>query len=103
MAGVARPDRRRVPRLTRTRILILAAASRRRRALLIERTAHHHVHAYAIAIGGAAIAAVVLLRVAGLVRAIGSTGRAERLARREAGQAQQLSPTRTSSSSKSTA
>jgi signal transduction histidine kinase len=91
MVRIAQPDRRRAPRLTRTRILVLAAASLTAPlALLIEHAAHHHVHAYAIALGGAALAAVVLLRLAGLVRSIENTGRAERLARREAEQAQQL-------------
>jgi signal transduction histidine kinase len=58
--------------------------------LLIERLAHHRVHALVIAVGGAVLAVVVLLRLAGLVRAVESAGRAERLARREAEQARQL-------------
>ena len=91
MVRIAQPDRRRVPRLTRTRILVLAAASLTAPlALLIEHAAHHHIHAYAIALGGAALAAVVLLRLAGLVRSSENAGRAERLARREAERAQQL-------------
>jgi signal transduction histidine kinase len=91
MARIAVPDRRRLPRLTRTRLVLLAAASLTAPlTLLIERMAHHRVHAFVIALGGAALAAVVLLRLAGLVHAVERAGLAERLARREAEQAQQL-------------
>jgi signal transduction histidine kinase len=91
MARIAEPDRRRLPRLTPTRLALLAAASfTAPAALLIERVAHHRVHATVIAVGGATLAAVVLLRLAGLVRAVERAGLAERLARREAEQAQQL-------------
>jgi signal transduction histidine kinase len=91
MARIAEPDRRRLPRLSRTRLLVLAAALLTAPlTLLVERLAHHRVHAFVIAIGGAVLAAVVLLRLYGLVRAVESAGRAERAARREAEQAQQL-------------
>jgi signal transduction histidine kinase len=91
MARIAVPDRRRLPRLTRTRLVLLAAASLTAPlTLLIERMAHHRVHALVIAFGGAALAGVVLLRLAGLVHAVERAGLAERLARREAEQAQQL-------------
>ncbi len=91
MARLAVPDRRRLPRLTRTRLVLLAAASLTAPlTLLIERVAHHRVHAFVIACGGAALGAVVLLRLAGLVHAVERAGLAERLARREAEQAQQL-------------
>ena len=91
MARMAQPDRRRLPRLTRTRLVLLAAASFTAPiTLLIERVAHHRVHAYVIAFGGAALAAIVLFRLSGLVRAVERAGRAERIARREAEQAQQL-------------
>jgi len=91
MAHIAEPDRRRLPRLTNTRLALLAAASFTAPvALLIERAAHHRVHAFVIALGGATLAAVVLLRLAGLVHAVERAGRAERAARREAEQAQQL-------------
>src|SRR5205823_3618168 len=91
MARIAEPDRRRLPRLTKTRLLLLAAASLTGPAtLLIERLAHHRVHAFVVAVGGAALAGVVLVRLAGLVRAVERAGLAERLARREAEQAQQL-------------
>jgi len=91
MARLAVPDRRRLPRLTRTRLLLLAAALLTAPlTLLIERVAHHRVHAFVIACGGAALGAVVLLRLAGLVHAVERAGLAERVARREAEQAQQL-------------
>jgi signal transduction histidine kinase len=91
MGRIAIPDRRRLPRLTRTRLVLLASASLTAPlTLLIERVAHHRVHALVIALGGAALAAVVLLRLYGLVNAVERAGLAERLARREAEQAQQL-------------
>jgi signal transduction histidine kinase len=91
MVRVAVPDRRRLPRLTRTRLLLLACASLTAPlTLLIERVAHHRVHAFMIACGGAVLGVVVLLRLAGLVHAVERAGLAERLARREAEQAQQL-------------
>jgi signal transduction histidine kinase len=91
MARIAVPDRRRLPRLTSTRLVLLATASLTAPlTLLIERLAHHRVHAFAIACAGAALAGVVLLRLAGLVHAVERAGLAERLARREAEQAQQL-------------
>jgi signal transduction histidine kinase len=48
------------------------------------------VHAYAIGIVGAIVAALVLMRLAGLVRVVERSRRDERLARREAEQAQHL-------------
>jgi signal transduction histidine kinase len=91
MRRLAEPDRRRLPRLTNTRLLLLAAALLTAPAtLLIERVAHHRVHAYVIALGGSLLASLVLVRLAGLVRAVERARRAERLARREAEQAQQL-------------
>jgi signal transduction histidine kinase len=91
MARIAEPDRRRLPRLTNARLLLLAAASLTAPlTLLIERIAHHRTHAFVIAVGGAALAGVVLLRLSGLVHAVERAGLAERVARREAEQAQQL-------------
>jgi signal transduction histidine kinase len=91
MARIAEPDRRLLPRLTRTRLLLLTAASLTAPlTLLIERTSHHRVHVLMIALGGAVLAGLVILRLAGLVRAVERAGLAERLARREAEQAQQL-------------
>jgi len=91
MARIAVLDRRRLPRLTRTRLVLLATGSLTAPlTLLIERVAHHRVHAFVIACGGAVLAGVVLLRLSGLVHAVERAGLAERLARREAEQAQQL-------------
>jgi signal transduction histidine kinase len=91
MAHIAEADRRRLPRLTTARLTLLAAASfTAPLTLLIERAAHHRAHAFVIALGGAALAALVLLRLAGLVHAVERAGLAERVARREAEQAQQL-------------
>jgi signal transduction histidine kinase len=91
MARIAQADRRRLPRLSMARLTVLAAASLAAPiTLLIERAAHHRVHAYVIALGGAVLAVIVLARLSGLVRAVERAGLAERLARREAEQAQQL-------------
>jgi signal transduction histidine kinase len=91
MARVAVPDRRRLPRLTSTRLVLLATASLTAPlTLLVERVAHHRVHAFVIACGGAVLAGLVLLRLSGLVHSVERAGLAERLARREAEQAQQL-------------
>ena len=91
MARIAEPDRRRLPRLTTTRLVLLATALLTAPAiLLIERVAHHRVHAYALGFGGAVLAGLVLVRLGGLVRAVERAGRAERVARREAEQAQRL-------------
>ena len=91
MARIAEPDRRRLPRLTNTRLTLLAAALLTAPAiLLIERLAHHHTHSYELGFGGAVLAVLVLMRLAGLVRTVERARRSERLARREAEQAQQL-------------
>ena len=91
MARIAEAERRRLPRLTTTRLVLLAAALVAAPAiLLIERVAHHRVHSYVLGFGGAALSGLVLLRLAGLVRAVERAGRAERVARREAEQAQHL-------------
>jgi signal transduction histidine kinase len=91
MARIAEPDRRRLPRLTNARLGLLAAALLAAPViLLIERSAHHRVHSYALGLGGAVLAIVVLMRLGGLVRAVERARRSERLARREAEQAQQL-------------
>jgi signal transduction histidine kinase len=91
MARLAVSDRRRLPRLTSTRLLLLTLALLTAPlTLLVERLGHHRVHAFVIAVGGAALGGAVLVRLAGLVHAVERAGLAERLARREAEQAQQL-------------
>jgi signal transduction histidine kinase len=91
MARIAQPDRRTMPRLTATRLALLASALLTAPAILIvEHAAHHRVHAYVLGVGGALLATLVLLRLAGLVRAVEQTRTAERRARRDAEQAQRL-------------
>jgi signal transduction histidine kinase len=91
VARLASRDRRRLPRLSAGRVALLAAALLAAPATLLgERVAHHRVHAYVIALAGAALAVLVLMRLAGLVRAVERARRDERLARREAEQAQRL-------------
>ena len=91
MARLAQPDRRRLPRLTSARLVLLAAALAIGPAISIwEKARHGRTHAYSIALFSAAIAVLVLLRLAGLVRAVERARQSERVARREAEQAQQL-------------
>jgi signal transduction histidine kinase len=91
MARIARAERRSLPRLTTTRLLLLGAAVLTAPAiLLIERFAHHRVHSYLLGFAGAVLAGLVLLRLGGLVRSVERAGRAERLARRESEQARRL-------------
>src|SRR5207248_1859764 len=73
------------------RLLILTAALLVAPAVLLtERLAHHKVHSLAIAGGAAAIAVVVLVRLSGLLRGLERARASERLALREAEQAQHL-------------
>lgn len=89
--GLARRDRRGLPRLTRARLGLLAAASLAAPAVLVvERMAHHDVHPYAVGTGGALLGVLVLIRLAGLVNSVERARRSERVFRNEAQQAQQL-------------
>ena len=91
MRRLAQPDRRRLPRLTTSRLLLLAAALLVGPAISLEkRIGSQQSHAYVVAPFTAFIALLVLLRLAGLVRAVERARRSERVARREAEQAQQL-------------
>jgi signal transduction histidine kinase len=91
MAELALPDRRRLPRLTSARLALLAAALLIGPAIAVFEKAHRdRQHIYLIAAVTALIGMVVLLRLAGLVRAVERARRSERGARREAEQAQQL-------------
>jgi signal transduction histidine kinase len=91
MARLALPDRRRLPRLTAARLCLLTAALLLGPSILLfERVRGNHVQIYAIAPMSAFIGLVVLLRLSGLVRAVERARRSERIARREAEQAQQL-------------
>ncbi|HZT92621.1 MAG TPA: HAMP domain-containing sensor histidine kinase [Gaiellaceae bacterium] len=90
-ARLAVRDRRRLPRLTTTRLALLAAALLAAPAtLLVERIAHHRMHAFVIAGAGAILSGLVLLRLAGLVRSVERARRDERAARREAEHAQRF-------------
>jgi signal transduction histidine kinase len=91
MRRLAEPDRRRLPRLTTARLVLLAGALLVGPAIAIEeRIGHDRSHAYVVAPFTAAIGMIVLVRLAGLVRAVEGARRAERVARQEAEQAQQL-------------
>jgi signal transduction histidine kinase len=91
ISTIAHADRRAVPRLTRVRLGLLALALLTAPAVLVvERLLHHRVHVYVLALGGAAIGTLVLVRLGGLVRAVEGARRDERLARREAESAQRL-------------
>jgi len=85
------PERRRIPRLSNARLIVLALALGVAPAILLaERLSGSNTYAYAVALGGVTIGSLVLLRLAGLVREIEASRRAERLARRDAESAQQL-------------
>jgi signal transduction histidine kinase len=93
MARLAQADRRRLPRLSSSRLALLAAGLLVGPAILLwERYEHGstHAHSYSIALFSGAIGMLVLVRLAGLVRAVERARRSERLARREAEQAQEL-------------
>jgi len=78
-------DRRKVPRLTTRRIVMLGAALLAvPAALLVESTRGHDVHVWAGVAGASAIAILVLVRLSGLVRAVEAARADERVARRAA-------------------
>ncbi len=80
--GVARPDRRAIPRLTRGRLVLLAASLLAvPTALVAERLVNHRFHPVAAAIGSAAIAVLVLVRLTGLVHLVDRARLDERQAR----------------------
>ena len=91
-ARIARPrERRRLPRLSNARLIVLALALGLAPAILLaERLSGHSAHVYAVAIGGLIIGSIVLLRLGGLVREIEASRRAERAARRDAENAHRL-------------
>ena len=91
MARLALPDRRRLPRLTTARLVLLAAGLLIGPSIsLFEKLHGDRAQVYAIAPVSALIGLLVLLRLSGLVRAVERSRRSERVARREAEQAQQL-------------
>jgi signal transduction histidine kinase len=88
-AGVDVRERRSRPRLTRTRLsLLTAAVLTAPTVLVVERGLGHHVHAYELAVGGAVLSVLVLVRLVGLVHELDSARASERLARHDAELAQ---------------
>ena len=91
MARLALPDRRQLPRLTTSRLVLLGAALLVGPVLTVyEKARHGSNYAYEVAPFTAAIGVLVLLRLAGVVRAVEGARRSERAARHEAEQAQML-------------
>jgi signal transduction histidine kinase len=89
MRDLSEPRASRGPHLSTTRLLVLGAAiATAPIVLLVERAVHHRVEAVALAVGSAALSAVVLLRLAGLIRSLDGLRRAERAARAGAESAQ---------------
>jgi signal transduction histidine kinase len=82
-------DRRRVPRLTTTRIVMLGAALLAVPAVaVIESLKGNEIHTWVGAAGASAIAILVLVRLTGLVRAVEGARADERVARERAEQMQ---------------
>ena len=91
MARIARPDRRQLPRLTSARLVLLGSALLVGPAVFLwQQSRGRDAYAYVVAPLSAAIGLLVLLRLAGVVRAVERARRAERVARREAEQAHKL-------------
>jgi signal transduction histidine kinase len=68
--------------LSRPRLLVLGAAvATAPTVLLVEHIRHHSIDAVALATGSAALSALVLLRLAGLIRSLDGLRRAEQAAR----------------------
>jgi signal transduction histidine kinase len=94
-SGPRTRDRRTTPRLTRVRLALLALALLTAPIVLaVEAVLGHRVHSYELAVGGAVLSVLVLVRLAGLLRGLDAARSAERAARREAEQAQRLLATR---------
>jgi signal transduction histidine kinase len=85
------PERRAVPRLTRGRLALLAAGLLAVPvALTVDRFSDSRSHSLAVAAGASVISALVLLRLAGLVRIVDRARLDERRARHEAEEARTL-------------
>jgi signal transduction histidine kinase len=85
------PERRAVPRLTRGRLALLAAGLLAVPiALTVDRFSDSRSHSLAVAAGASLISALVLLRLAGLVRIVDRARLDERRARQEAEEARTL-------------
>jgi signal transduction histidine kinase len=78
------PDRRSAPRLTHGRLALLSAAVLTAPiVLVVEHALGHRVHAYELAVAGAILSALVLVRLAGLVSGLDAARASERSARRQ--------------------
>jgi signal transduction histidine kinase len=84
MRELSEPSASRGPSLSSLRLLALAAAvATAPTILLVEHVAGRSVDAVALAVGSAALSALVLLRLAGLIRSLDGLRRAETAARTE--------------------
>ena len=91
VGGLPVADRRRLPRLTTARLVLLALGLLTGPAILVaERVNGDRPNSYAIGLMSSLTAVLVLARLGGLVRAVERARRDERSARRDAEQAQQL-------------
>lgn len=91
MRDLSSPRAGRGPSLSTTRLIVLAGAvATVPILLLVERVAGYPIDAVALAVGSAALSALVLLRLAGLIRSLDGLRRAEKVARSESESAQRL-------------
>lgn len=91
MRDLSSPRAARGPSLSTTRLIVLAGAvATAPILLLVERVAGYPIDAVALAVGSAALSALVLLRLAGLIRSLDGLRRAEKVARSESESAQRL-------------
>jgi len=89
MRDLSEPRPSRTARLSSPRLLVLGAAvATAPTVLLVEHVAHRTIDAVALAIGSAVLSALVLLRLAGLIRSLDGLRRAEKAARGESESAQ---------------
>jgi signal transduction histidine kinase len=85
MRALSEPKRSRGPRLTTFRLVVLGAALATAPAILLTQEASgKQLHAVAVAAGALILSALVLLRLAGLIRGLDRLRGAERVARAEA-------------------
>ena len=91
MRDLSSPRAARGPSLSTTRLIVLGGAvATAPILLLVERVAGYPIDAVALALGSAALSALVLLRLAGLIRSLDGLRRAEKVARSESESAQRL-------------
>ncbi len=89
MRDLSSPRAGRGPSLSTTRLIVLAGAvATAPILLLVEHVADHPIDAVALAVGSAGLSALVLLRLAGLIRSLDGLRQAEKAARGESESAQ---------------